>query len=110
MEMTRKNAKKRQARALQAEHGGHYQHHLRAVGGAEGPMPLDEAFKVLAAMDVTSHGRFSEVEKRAVCSVGMAGWSADLPTDDPRFAALPEETREVIRKIVQVMTTKRVEH
>jgi hypothetical protein len=34
--MTKKNAKKIQARARKAAHGGHYQHHLREVGGGDG--------------------------------------------------------------------------
>ncbi len=67
-------------------------------------MTIDEAIEILSAMDQTTKARFSEAERTAIITLGTAGWSGELQSDDPRLAELPE----VIRDIVGVMKTKRI--
>jgi hypothetical protein len=67
-------------------------------------MTIDEAIKVVSAMDQKTEARFSEEERTAIITLGTAGWSGELQSDDPRLAELPE----IIRDIVGVMKTKRI--
>jgi hypothetical protein len=67
-------------------------------------MTVENAIEILSKMNMESHKRFSNEEKETITSLGMAGWSGDITIDDSRLSVLPY----TIRKLVEVMTAKRI--
>ena len=67
-------------------------------------MTIEQAIATLHAMDKSSRGRFTEPEREAIQTLGVAGWSGELQPDDARLAELPA----VFKDIVRIMQTKRV--